>query len=46
MLAVVAMQQCLNKMFPYALPLFSLISRVLKKVRQEKVEQLIIVTPT
>ena len=36
-------------MFPYASPpppSFSLISRILKKVRQEKVEQMIIVTPT
>ena len=33
-------------MFPYAFPPFSLISQILKKVRQEKVEQIIIVTPT
>ena len=31
---------------PYASPPFSLISRILKKVRQEKVEQMIITTPT
>ena len=30
----------------YAFPPFSLISRILKKVRQEKVEQMIIVTLT
>ena len=41
-----AMQQYWNKMFPYAFPPFSLISLMLKKVRQEKAEQMIIVTPT
>ena len=41
------MQQCWNKIFlPYAFPPFSLISRILKKVRQENVEQMIIITPT
>ena len=40
------MQQYWNKMFPYAFPPFSLISRILKKVCQEKVEQMIIITPT
>ena len=33
-------------MFQYAFPPFSVIIRILKKVRQEKVEQIIIVTPT
>ena len=38
-IATDAMQQCWNKMFlPYAFFPFSLISRILKKVRQEKVE--------
>ena len=32
-------------MFSYAFPLFSLKSRILKKVCQEQVEQIIIVTP-
>ena len=45
-IATDAMQQCWNKMFPYAFPPFSLISRILKKVRQEKVEQMITVTTT
>ena len=34
------------KMFPYAFPFFRLISQIPKKVRQEKEEQMIIVTPT
>ena len=38
-------QQCWNKMFFICFSLFSLISRILKKIRQENVEQ-IIVTPT
>ena len=33
-------------MFPYAFSTFSLISQILTKVRHEKVEQMIIVTPT
>ena len=45
-IATDAMQQCWNKVLPYVFPPLSLISRILKKVRQEKVEQMIIVTPT
>ena len=33
-------------MFPYTSPPFSLISQILKKVRQVKVEKMTIVTPT
>ena len=40
------MQQCWDKIFPYAISHFSLISQILKKVSNEKVEQMIIVTPT
>ena len=40
------MQQCWDKIFPYAFSPFSLISQILKKVSHEKVEQMIIVTPT
>ena len=39
------MQQCWDKIFPYAFSHFSLISQILKKVSHEKVEQMII-TPT
>jgi len=41
-----AMQQTWTKRFPYAFPPFCLISRVLQKVLQEKVEKILIVTPT
>ena len=40
-IATDAMQQCWNKMFPYAFLPFSLISRILKNIRQEKIEQMI-----
>ena len=33
-------------MFPFAFPPYSLISQILKKICQEKVEQMIIVAPT
>ena len=44
-IATDAMQQCWNKMFPYAFLVFSLLSRILKNDCQEKAGQVIIVTP-
>ena len=44
-MATNAIRQCWNKMFFICFSLFGLISRIMKMVRQENVEQ-IIVTPT